>query len=207
MHICTQHHHDHHHSHPPWITYTSHGNGIQGYAHNLAGYTDSDFARDTNDQKSTSGWVFTYNGAPISWASKKQGLVTRSSIEAELVAGSIASAEGIWLISLGNNFQHKFTPIPLFTDNQSFIALSNNNMSSLRTKHIDIHHHYTRDPVLTGDIKLHYIVTFGNPADILTKALSPHKHVYLLDALGVKQAWRGVLLYLDYYPKNTLKTL
>ena len=109
-------------------------------------------------------------------------------MEAELVAGSIASAEGIWLIRLGNYFQHKFTPIPLFTDNQSFIALSNIDMSSSRTKYIDIHHHYTRDQVLMGNIKLHYIATLDNPADILTKALSPHKHVYLLDALGVKRA-------------------
>ena len=54
------------HTHEYGITYTSHRNGIQGYAHNLAGYTDSDFAGDTNDQKSTSGWVFTYNRAPIS---------------------------------------------------------------------------------------------------------------------------------------------
>ena len=107
-------------------------------------------------------------------------------MEAELVAGSIASAEGIWLIRHGNDFQHKFTPIPLFTDNQSFITLSTNNMSSSRTKHIDIHHHYTRDQALMGIIKLHYIATLNNPADILTKALSPHKHVYFLDALGVK---------------------
>ena len=71
---------------------------------------------------------------------------------------------------------------------------------------IDIHHHYTRDQVLTGNIKLHYIATLDNPADILMKALSPHKHVYLLDALRVKRAWRGMLLYFDYYPENTLKT-
>ena len=121
------------------ITYTSHGNGVKGYAHNLASYTDTNFTRDINDWKSTSGWVFTYNSTPISWASKKQALVTWSSMEAELVTVSIASAEVIWLIRLRNNFQHKFTPILLFTDNQSFISLSNNDMSNLRTKHIDIH--------------------------------------------------------------------
>ena len=109
-------------------------------------------------------------------------------MEAELVTGSIASAEEIWLIRLENDFQDKFTPISLFTDNQSFIALSNNDMSSSRTKHINIHHHYTQDQVLTGNIKLHYVVTLNNPADILTKALSPCKHVHLLDTLGVKQA-------------------
>ena len=90
---------------------------MEGYGHNLAGYTDSDYARDINDRKSTTGWIFTFNGSPISWASKKQNLVTRSSMEAEFVAGSMASVEGIWLIRLGKDFQYHFTPIPLFTDN------------------------------------------------------------------------------------------
>ena len=52
------------------------GKGIEGYAHNLAGYTDADFAGDVNDRKSTTGWVFNFNGAPISWASKKQSHVS-----------------------------------------------------------------------------------------------------------------------------------
>jgi len=56
------------------ITYSQEGNGIEGYAHNLEGYTDTDFAGDANDCKSTTGWVFTFNGTPISWASKKQVL-------------------------------------------------------------------------------------------------------------------------------------
>jgi Reverse transcriptase (RNA-dependent DNA polymerase) len=58
------------------ILFQRDGNGIQGYAHNLAGYTDTDFAGDLNDRKSTTGWVFTFNSSPISWASKKQGLIT-----------------------------------------------------------------------------------------------------------------------------------
>ena len=60
------------------IFYSSEGKGIEGYGHNLSGYTDSDYAGDINDRKSTTGWVFTFNGSPISWASKKQNLVTRS---------------------------------------------------------------------------------------------------------------------------------
>jgi hypothetical protein len=170
------------------ITYVQDGAGVEGYAHNLAGFTDADFAGDVNDRKSTTGWIFTFNGSPISWASKKQNLVTRSSMESELVAGSIASAEGIWLIRLGKDFKHEFSPIPLFTDNQSFIMFSNNDVSNNRTKHIDTHYHYTRDQVIAGTIKLHYIPTLDNPADILTKPLSPRKHVHLLNGLGVRHA-------------------
>ena len=72
------------------ILYKSHATGIAGYAHHLTGFTDADFAGDVNDRKSTTGWVYTYNGAPISWSSKKQSIVTQSTMEAELVAGSFA---------------------------------------------------------------------------------------------------------------------
>ena len=155
------------------------------YMHLLAGYTDVDFTGDLDDRKSTSGWLYTFNGSPISWASKKQGLVTCSSMESELVAGSFASVEGIWLIQLGRDFKHDFVPMPLFTDNQSFISYSQNDLGSTHMKHIDIHYHYTCNQVTNGNIKLRYISTHENLADILTKPLSPYKHAYLLDSLRV----------------------
>ena len=96
---------------------------MEGFGHHLAGFTDANFAGDTNDRKSMTGWVFMFNNSPISWASKKQKLVTCSSMEAELVAGSITSAERIWLIRLGKDFRHNFTLIPFYTDNKSFIAV------------------------------------------------------------------------------------
>ena len=97
--------------------------------HNLMGFTDTDFARDVNDQRSMSGWIFTFNGALIFQALKKQGLVTCSLMEAELMVGSIASAEGIWLIRLGRDFRHDFTPSPcLLTINLS--SCSWNTMST-----------------------------------------------------------------------------
>jgi hypothetical protein len=164
------------------------GDGAMGFAHNLVGYTDADFAGDMDDRKSTTGWIFTFNGAPISWASKKQGLVTRSTMESEVVAGSFATAEGIWLIRLGKDFQHDFTPIPVFTDNQSSIAFSNDSVNSSRTKHIDIHYHYTKEQVNAGNITLRYIKTLENPADVLTKPLSPCKHLHILEILGVRRA-------------------
>ena len=102
-------------------------------------------------------------------------------MESELVAGSFTSVEGIWLICLGKDFRQDFSPIPIFTDNQSFIAFSMNNINNNRTKHIDMHYHYTRDQISNGNIKLHYICSQLNPADILTKLLSPRKHIHILD--------------------------
>ena len=112
------------------ITFRKEERGTEGYKHLLTGYTDADFTGDSNDRKLTSGWVFTFSGSPISWASKKQGLVTRSTMESELVTGSFASTEGIWLIHLARDFKHDFVPIPLFTDNQSFITHTQNDISS-----------------------------------------------------------------------------
>ena len=166
----------------------SRGNGIVGYAHNLTGHVNMDFAGDVTDCKSTSGWVFTFNDTPICWALKKQRLVSRSSMESELIVGSFASAEGIWLIRLGKDFKHNFTPIPIFTNNQSSIAFSNSDVNNNRTKHIDIHFHYTCNQTLTGTIKLKYIHLSENPANILTKLLSPHKHARLLSILGICHA-------------------
>ena len=163
------------------------GKGVEGYGHNLAGFMDADFTGNTSNRKSTTGWIFTYNGAAISWASKKQGLVTQSMMELELVAGSFTTAEGIWLIHLGRDFQQNFLPIPIFTDNQSFIAFSTNKDNNNRTKHINTHYHYKRDQIMVGNIKLHYVPSQLNPTDILTKPLSPRKHIHILDLLRIQQ--------------------
>ena len=170
------------------ILYRQDINGVKGYAHNLASFTDTDFAGDLNDWKSTTGWVFTFNGSPISWASKKQKLVTQPSMESKLVTGSIASTEGIWLVRLRKDFRHDFVPIPLFTDNQSFITYSNDNINNSQMKHIDVHYHYTHDQISAGNIMLHYIPMLDNLADILTKPLSLCKHMNLLESLRVCRA-------------------
>ena len=74
------------------ITYVADSEGLK-----LQGYTDSDWAGDHQDQKSTSGYVYKLLGAPVSWNLKKQPIVTCSSTEAEYMAASIAVKEAIWL--------------------------------------------------------------------------------------------------------------
>ena len=83
------------------ISYQREGQGIKGYAHSLAGFTDVNFTGNKDNPKSTSSWLFTISGAPILWASKKQQLMSRSSMESKLIAGSFTSAEGMWLNKLG----------------------------------------------------------------------------------------------------------
>ena len=175
--------------------------------------SDADFAGDVNDRRSTTGWIFTFNGTPISWASKKQTLVARLSMESDLIAGSHAAIEGVWLIKLGNDFKQKISPIPLYTDNQSFIIFSNNDVNNNRMKHINILYFYTHDQVNIESIILHYIPSHHNPADLLTKAFPSCKHSHMLELLGICSAWRGVLLLLFnmpltflHYVNNSIKT-
>ena len=90
----------------------------------------------------------------------------------------------------GIEFSHQIHSIPIFTDNQSAIAYSKNEMNNSWTKHIDIHYHYMG---YAGNIKLIYVKMAKNPANILTNPLSPCKHLHILELLGIHQAWGGVL--------------
>ncbi|KAF2315618.1 hypothetical protein GH714_040132 [Hevea brasiliensis] len=69
----------------------------KGVMSNLIGFTDSDFAGDQDDRKSTSGHVFMLGSAAVSWSSKKQPIVTLSTTEAEFVAATSCACQSIWL--------------------------------------------------------------------------------------------------------------
>ena len=71
------------------IQYTSNSN------FKLIAYTDSDFAGSIDDRKRTSGYVFSFGSGSLSWASKKQPIVTLSSTEAEYVAAIAATCKTI----------------------------------------------------------------------------------------------------------------
>lgn len=66
----------------------------------LKGATDSNWAGDTATRKPVGGYVFTYNGTPVSWSSKQQSVVALSTLQAEYIACSGATREAIWLKSL-----------------------------------------------------------------------------------------------------------
>ncbi|CAI0559876.1 unnamed protein product [Linum tenue] len=69
----------------------------QGGEDNLVGYTDSDYARDSDDRKSTSGYIFFLGGGAVSWPSKKKPVVTLSTTEAEFVVVAYCAAQAVWL--------------------------------------------------------------------------------------------------------------
>ena len=153
----------------------------------LVGYCDSDWAGDIDTRKSTSGYVFQFGNSAISWSSRKQATVARSSTEAEYVALSSATQEAIWLRRLMGDLGKTMTntPIVIYEDNQGAIELTKNAKYHSRTKHIDISHHFVRERVMSKEIIVKYCPTEEMVADIMTKGLAKPSFQKLRKLLGV----------------------
>ena len=108
----------------------------------LIGYSNSDFAGDCNDRKSTSGHIFFFGGMAVSWSSQKQSIVALSSCEAEYIAATTASCQAIWMNRLIEELiKNEQLKAKVTVDNQSAITLSKNPVHHSRTKHIDTRYH------------------------------------------------------------------
>jgi hypothetical protein len=117
-------------------------------------------------------------GAPIAWMSKLQPVVAISSMEAEYIAAFYAMQEIIWIKGLMGELGFDYSdPIVLLIDNQSAIKLATNPVYHKRSKHIDIKYHWIREKVAIKDlVKLKYVKSADNTADIMTKALLAELH-------------------------------
>jgi hypothetical protein len=150
----------------------------------ITAYADADWGSDPTDRKSITGWVAMLNGDSVSWASKKQKVVAQSSCEAELYAEAAAINEIKWLHGLLQELGVSVREPPtLFGDNQSTQELSKNGVKSERTKHIDIKYHFVTDEVSKGKVKLQWVSTKEQLADVLTKALPQVVHEKLCTEL------------------------
>ena len=132
---------------------------------------------------------------------QKQKLVSLSSMKSKFIAGAFTLSEWIWLNKLlANGFHIKFTLIPIFTDNQSAITYSKNEINNRWMKCINIHYHYSIKQIIPRNIKIVYIKTAENPANVLMKPLSLCKHLCILELLGIHQVWGGVLsIHLKFF--------
>eukprot|EP00253_Pinus_taeda_P015741 PITA_15741 len=119
-----------------------------GSALNLLGFTDSNWAGDNIDRKSTFGYSLSLGSGPICWSSKKQVAIALSSAEAEYRGVVNITIQALWLqhflTELGVQFRQ---PIVIWCDNQSTLKFFRDPVQRQRTKHIEIHMHYIRDLV------------------------------------------------------------
>jgi hypothetical protein len=121
----------------------------------------------------------------VSWSSKKQNSVDFSTAEAEYISVGSCCAQLLWMKQTLFDYGVKFNEIPLLRDNESAIKIANNPVQHSRTKHIDIRHHFLRDHVSKGDIKIDGVSTDDQLADIFTKPLDESRFCKLSNELNV----------------------
>ena len=142
--------------------------GINSLA--LIGASDADWAGCPVTKRSTSGFVFTLAGGPVSWMSKRQSQTALSSCEAEYIALNAATKEALWLRNLLTELGFpRRTPTPIMVDNAAAVELSRNPKYHSRTKHIQLAFIFTREKQECGEIPVHKVTTAEQPADFLTK--------------------------------------
>ena len=157
----------------------------QGESGSLLGYCDADYGGDVDSRKSTTGYVFVMNGGAVSWSSKKQPTVAASTTEAEYIAAGLAVREALWMRQLMSDLSIAVGCVTIMGDNQSALKLLRNPIASVRSKHIDVVHHFARERVARKEVVFQYMSTHNMLADVFTKALPEVKHVYCKAGLGM----------------------
>nr|GEV17897.1 ribonuclease H-like domain-containing protein [Tanacetum cinerariifolium] len=152
------------------------GNGVQVYKSNdlsLKDFSDADWAQCPVTKKSVSGFLVMFSNCPVSWKSKKQPTISRSSAEAEYRCLVATTCEVIWMCNVLSDF--KITglfPVEIFCDSSSAIQIAGNPVFHEKTKHFEIDVHIVGDKVSAVVIKTVKIHTTEQVADIFTKGAS-----------------------------------
>ena len=168
----------------------------------LSAFSDADYAGDPDTRHSTGGYGIYLGSNLISWSSKKQKTVSRSSTEAEYRQLAYTAAEISWLRSLFHDLQLPFLRPQLWCDNISSIALASNPVFHSRTKHLEVDYHFVREKVVRGELIVNFICSQDQVADLFTKGLSSSRFKTLVSKLPVVS--RPLSLRGDVRPNHNL---
>src|SRR6266545_4359138 len=150
-------------------------------------YVDADYGGCRDTRRSTSGYVFTMAGGPVTWSSKRQATVALSTVEAEYVAMSRCAQQMVWMQTWLDEveIEHDIPGI-IRGDSRGAIALGRNTKDYGKVKHIDIRHHYLRELIKSGAISFKQVPSADNVADLFTKPLTRDHHYRFLDVLNIR---------------------
>nr|GEX18190.1 copia protein [Tanacetum cinerariifolium] len=151
----------------------------------LTGFSDADYAGCKDTFKSTSGGAQFLGEKLVSWSLKKQDCTTLSTAKAEYVSLSACCVQVFWMRIQLTDYGFHFNKIPIYCDLKSAIAISCNPVQHSRTKHIAIRYHFIKEHVEKGTIKLYFVETDYQLADLFTKAFPADRFNYLVRRLGM----------------------
>nr|XP_017221138.1 PREDICTED: uncharacterized mitochondrial protein AtMg00810-like [Daucus carota subsp. sativus] len=152
----------------------------------LQAFSDADWASCKDSRRSVTGYILLFGQSPVTWKSKKQSTVSKSSAEAEYRAMAAAAAEVTWAVRLLEELGvTDLKPVELLCDNQSALHIARNPVFHERTKHIELDCHFTRDKVMEGLLQLTYLPTRSQIADVFTKVSPSPQFNKLLFKLGL----------------------
>ncbi|CAI7848424.1 unnamed protein product [Closterium sp. NIES-54] len=143
----------------------------------LTGHADASWADDQATQRSSQGYTFSLGSGSVSWRSTRSSSVLGSSYEAEIYAGAMAAQELCWLTYLLTDLgEPPRSPPVLYVDNKAMLALCREHRLEHRTKHIALRYFFARELQQRDQLRLAYVASEANTADIFTKALAPGDH-------------------------------
>jgi hypothetical protein len=155
----------------------------------LEAFTDADWVGSVDDRRSTFGYCTFLGGNLVTWRSKKQSVVARSSAEAEYRAMAHGVCELLWLQTLLHDLRIFYNgPMKLYYDNKAAINIAHNHVQHDKTKHIEVDRHFIKEKLSEGLICIPFVRSENQLANIFTKGLgskSFHPIVFKLSLIDI----------------------